>query len=91
MTKKTWKRYVYLDAKRVRLTITADDEDGPSDDWECLSVTVDVELPVGFEVVFESSHGTYTHIEAQRDRRATPTEKPVVVDVGDGVQILREV
>ncbi len=88
MTTKTWRRDVYIDGKRIRLTITADDEDGPSDDWDCLAVTVGVQLPAGFETVYIGNHGAQIDIEAQRGRLATPTE-PVVVDVGDGVKVMR--
>ena len=100
MTTKTWTRDVYLDTKRIRLVITANDTGGRCNDWEFVTVTVEVKMPAGFQAV-DYSIGGYSwvpqgrqeilRVEAQRDRRAPVEEKPVVVDVGDGVQILREV
>ncbi len=74
-------------------------EQSVEDDFDLLDVTVKVNPHGKYDLVdftlikglmLESPDGAGFRLSYQRDRRATPTEKPVAVDIGDGVTIQRE-
>ena len=66
---------MYINAKRIIVTIMADDSDGPCDDFDLLTVTVAVRMPAGFLVEdrqtgMDDTWSGWLQLEAQRDRRA---------------------
>ena len=99
------KQYVKLTTgEGVEVEVCVDDANGPCDDWDMLNINVEVIVPTGYTVVDVAPNADQVirgsgilygmrqgfAIEAHSDRRATPTEKLVVVDVGDGVKVQRE-